>query len=54
MRFTHGLKQKLLAGWIQFSKHVIEKQQWWLPTELGDQLQFGELEAQHQRSLLAS
>ena len=53
MRFTHGLKQKLLPGWIQFGKHVIEKQQWWLPAQLGHQFQFGELQAQHQRALLA-
>ena len=38
MRFTHGLKQKLLPGWIQFGEHIIEKQQGWLPTELGHQL----------------
>ena len=53
MRFAHGLKQKLLPGWIQFGEHIIKKQQWRLPTELGHQFQFSELQAQHQRPLLA-
>ena len=53
MRFTHSFEQELLAGGIQFGKHVIEKQQWRLPTQLGHQLEFGELQAQHQRPLLA-
>ena len=43
MRFAHGLKQKLLPGWIQFGEHIIKKQQWRLPTELGHQFQFSEL-----------
>ena len=47
MGFAHGFKQELLPGWIQFGEHVIEKQQWWLSAQLGDQLQFGELQAQH-------
>ena len=32
MRFAHGLKQKLLAGWIKFGQYIIKKQQGWLPT----------------------
>ena len=32
MRFTHSFEQELLAGGIQFGKHVIEKQQGRLPT----------------------
>ena len=53
MRFAHGFEQQLLPGGIQFGKHIIEKQQWWFPTQLGHQLQFGKLQAQHQRPLLA-
>ena len=52
MRFAHGFEQQLLPGGIQFCKHIIEKQQWWLSAQLGHQLQFGKLQAQHQRPLL--
>ena len=48
-----GIQQQVLAGWIQFCEHIIEKQQRWLTAELRDQLQFGQLEGEHEAALLS-
>ena len=54
MAFANGFQQQLLPLGIQFGQDIVEQKQWRHPTEAGDQLQFGQLEREHQATLLAS
>ena len=49
---ANGVQKQLLAGGVQLGQNIVQKEKWRFPEQLGHQLQFRQLQAQHQGTLL--